>query len=187
MLVRLFLLLTMNPILQKLKFSKNEIRVLFVLLLILFFGFGIKITKGFISDDSIIFDYTKSDKLFKDKSDNLLSVLNDTNIFVDSLFTKDELKTINVIKSGEDTLKSLDGKKKKKGKKGDDLKEKSININIATKEQLVLLPGVGDSTADKILMFRKEYGSFKKIEDIMKIKGIGTKKFEKLKPFITID
>ncbi|MCX6159624.1 MAG: helix-hairpin-helix domain-containing protein [Ignavibacteriota bacterium] len=168
-------------------FTKSEIRVLFVLLLILFLGVGIKITKGFISDDSALFDYAKSDRMFRDKSDNLLSVLSDTNIVVDSLFSKGELKTINSIKSSEDSLKNIDGKKKKKGKKGDDLKEKSININTATKEQLILLPGIGDSTADKILMYRKEHGAFKNIEDIMKIKGIGTKKFEKMKPYITTD
>ena len=177
----------MIPIFQKLNFTKNEIRVLFILLLILFLGLGIKFTKGFISEDSVIFDYTKSDLIFKDKSDNLLSVLNDTNIVVDSLFTKEELNTIKSIKNIEDSLKSLDGKKKKKGKKGDDLKERSININYATKEQLILLPGIGESTADKILMYRKEHGLFKKIEDIMKIKGIGTKKYEKLKLYITID
>jgi competence ComEA-like helix-hairpin-helix protein len=177
----------MIQLFHKLNFTRNEIKVLSLLLLILILGFGIKITKGFISGDSVIFDYTKSDKMFKDKSDNLLSVLSDTNFVVDSLFTKDELKTINNVKSAEDSLKSLDGVKKKKGKKGDDLKEKSININTATKELLILLPGVGDSTADKILMYRKEYGGFKKIEDIMKIKGIGVKKFDKLKPFITIE
>jgi len=176
----------MIPIFKILNFTKNEIRVLSILLLILFLGLGIKITKGIISDDSVIFDYTKSDKMFKDKSDNLLSVLSDTNIVVDSLFTKEELKTIDSIKSGEDILKNSDGKKKK-GKKGEDLKEKSININYAPKEQLILLPGIGESTAEKILMYRKEYGSFKKIEDIMKIKGIGVKKFDKLKPYITID
>ena len=175
----------MIPIFQKLSFTKNEIRVLFILLLILFLGLGIKITKGIISDDSIIFDYTKSDRLFNNKF--AASVLSDTGFVVDSLFSKEEIKTIGKVKVSEDSLKSLDGKKKKKGKKGDDLKEKSININTATMEQLILLPGVGESTAEKILAYRKEYGGFKKIEDIMKIKGIGQKKFDKLKPYITTD
>lgn len=177
----------MIPIFQKLNFTKSEIRVLFVLLLILFLGLGIKITKGFISDDSALFDYTKSDRMFRGKAGNLQSVLSDTGRVVDSLFSKDELKTIRSIKSSEDSLKNLEGKKKKKGKKGEDLQEKSININTASKEQLVLLPGIGDSTADKILLYKKEHGAFKSIEDIMKIKGIGAKKFEKMKPYITID
>jgi comEA protein len=175
----------MIPIFQKLSFTKNEIRVLFILLLILFLGLGIKITKGIISDDSIIFDYTKSDKMFNNKF--ATSILSDTGFVLDSLFTKEEIKTIEKVKSGEDSLKSLDGKKKKKSKKGEDLKEKSININTASMEQLILLPGVGESTAEKIMAYRKEKGGFKKIEDIMKVKGIGTKKFEKLKPYITTD
>jgi competence protein ComEA len=175
----------MIPIFQKLSFTKNEIRVLFILLLILFLGLGIKITKGIISDDSIIFDYTKSDKMFNNKFAS--SVLSDTGFVLDSLFSKEEIKTIEKVKSSEDSLKSLDSKKKKKSKKGEDLKEKSININTASMEQLILLPGVGESTAEKILAYRKEKGGFKKIEDIMKVKGIGTKKFEKLKPYITTD
>ena len=177
----------MIPVVRKLNFTKNEIRVLIILLLILFLGLGIKYLKGVVSNDSVIFDYTKSDIMFKNKSNNLLSVMGDTNIVVDSLFTKGELKTIDSIRKTEDSLKSTDGKKKKKGKKGDELKEKSININSASKEQLTLLPGIGDSTAEKILAYRKEYGNFRKIEDIMKIKGIGTKKFEKFKSFITIE
>ncbi len=176
----------MSAFFQKFNFTKSEIRVLLVLLIILTLGFGIKITKGLISDDSAVFDYTKTDKLFKQKSDNALTVLSDTNIIVDSLFSKEELKKIGNIKNTEDSLKITEGKKKK-GKKGDGLKEKSINLNTATKEQLVLLPGIGDSTADKILAYRKEHGVFKVIEDIMKIKGIGTKKFEKMKPFITTE
>lgn len=176
----------MNAFFQKLNFTKSEIRVLLVLLIILSLGFGIKITKGLISEDSAVFDYTKTDKLFKEKSANVLSVLNDTNFVVDSLFSKDELKTIGNVKKGEDSLKVSEGKKKK-GKKGEGLKEKSININTATKEQLVLLPGIGDSTADKILAYRKDHGGFKTIDDIMKIKGIGTKKFDKMKPFITTE
>jgi comEA protein len=177
----------MIPVVQKLNFTKTELRVLFILLLILFLGFGIKYLKSVVSEDSVIFDYTKSDIMFKNKSSNLFSVLSDTNIVVDSLFKKEELKTIDSIRKKEDSLKSADGKKKKKGKKGDDLKEKSININSASKEQLTLLPGIGDSTAEKILAYRKEYGNFRKIEDIMKIKGIGTKKFDKFKSFITIE
>jgi len=50
-----------------------------------------------------------------------------------------------------------------------------------------MLPGVGESTADKIILYRENHNGFRKIEDIMKIKGIGKKKFEKLKPYIKVD
>lgn len=60
-----------------------------------------------------------------------------------------------------------------------------ININTATQEQLDTLPGIGQSTALKIIEYRKENGKFKKIEDIKQIKGIGEAKFNKLKDLIT--
>ena len=59
-----------------------------------------------------------------------------------------------------------------------------ININTASKEQLMMISGVGDVTADKIIEYRSKK-RFKKIEEIMNIKGIGNAKFEKMKDEIT--
>lgn len=56
-----------------------------------------------------------------------------------------------------------------------------ININTATREELMSLNGVGASRADLIISFREENGSFTKIEDLMKIKGIKQRFFEKIK------
>ena len=61
-----------------------------------------------------------------------------------------------------------------------------INLNTATATALTQLPGVGPSTAEKIIQYRTEHGKFKKIEDIKKVKSIGDKKFEKFKAFITV-
>ncbi len=61
-----------------------------------------------------------------------------------------------------------------------------VNINTATQTQLETLPGIGPSTAIKILNYRKEKGRFKKIEDIKEVSGVGDNKFEKMKAFITI-
>lgn len=58
-----------------------------------------------------------------------------------------------------------------------------VNINQCTKSELIELPGIGEKTAEKILEYRKEHG-FSKIEDIMQVKGIGPKKFEKIKDMI---
>ncbi len=60
-----------------------------------------------------------------------------------------------------------------------------IDINSATKAQLVLLPGVGEKTAQRIIDARTSV-PFSRPEDIMKVKGIGPKKFEKLKPWIEV-
>ena len=67
----------------------------------------------------------------------------------------------------------------------DDASEK-ISINKATYEELITLPGIGPKTAEKIIEYRNTYGPFWTIEDIKNVKGIGGKKYAKLKEFITI-
>jgi competence protein ComEA len=61
-----------------------------------------------------------------------------------------------------------------------------ININTATESQLDTLPGIGPSTATKIIEYRNTNGKFKKIEDIKEVRGIGEAKYEDLKNYITI-
>jgi competence protein ComEA len=57
---------------------------------------------------------------------------------------------------------------------------------LATKDELMKLPGVGTVTADNIIAYRESNGMFQKIENITNISGIGTKTFERLKDLITI-
>jgi competence protein ComEA len=61
-----------------------------------------------------------------------------------------------------------------------------ININTATQTQLESLPGVGAKAAQRILEYRKQNGNFKKVEDLMNVKGFGEKTFLKLKPMLTV-
>ena len=61
-----------------------------------------------------------------------------------------------------------------------------ININTAEKQNLVKLPKIGTVTAERIIRFRDGYGPFKSIDDMLKVKGIGPKTLEKLKPQITL-
>ncbi|MDA0987140.1 MAG: helix-hairpin-helix domain-containing protein [Bacteroidetes bacterium] len=62
-----------------------------------------------------------------------------------------------------------------------------INLNKATKRQLMLLPGIGEVTAEKIIQFRDNEGIFKNIDDLLKVKGIGKKKLDKLKPYLVLE
>lgn len=61
----------------------------------------------------------------------------------------------------------------------------TIDLNNATRDQLMSLPGVGPATADKIIALREEQ-PFRRPEDIMRIRGIGVKKFEKMRPYIVV-
>ena len=61
-----------------------------------------------------------------------------------------------------------------------------LNLNSATVAQLESLPGIGKSTAERILEYREKSGGFKKAEDLMNVRGIGEKSFLKLKPLVTV-
>ena len=65
-------------------------------------------------------------------------------------------------------------------------KNQVLNINKATKEELQTLQGIGESTADKIITYRKENGNFKQIEDIKNVPGIGDAKYENIKDKISV-
>lgn len=90
--------------------------------------------------------------------------------------------------------KLVDGEKvyvPRKGEKVTDViaqkkpKNSIININNANKDDLDRIPGVGPSTAEKIIEYRQTKGTFKKIQDIKNVSGIGDKKFENIKAYIT--
>jgi len=69
----------------------------------------------------------------------------------------------------------------------DNSSAKLVNINNANQERLETLSGIGPATAQKIIAFREENGSFTSIEEIQKVSGIGPVTFENIKDFITVD
>ena len=61
-----------------------------------------------------------------------------------------------------------------------------VNLNTATAAQLETLPGIGARTAALIVEYRQKNGGFKKVEELMNVRGVGEKSFLKLKALITI-
>jgi competence protein ComEA len=64
--------------------------------------------------------------------------------------------------------------------------EAPLNINTATAADLERLPGIGPATAQRVIEFREKNGAFKKVEDLMHVRGIGEKTFLTLKPLIIV-
>jgi competence protein ComEA len=61
-----------------------------------------------------------------------------------------------------------------------------VNINTASATELEALPGVGAKTAARIVDYRQKNGPFKKVEELMNVRGVGEKNFLRLKPQISI-
>ena len=99
----------------------------------------------------------------------------------------------------EEYLKKIENQVKKKSQKIDSLlvnsgkiatigkiKKKSIDLNRADFEKLILLPDVGPVLANRIIEYRKVNGNFKKIEELTKVRGIGEKKLSSILPYLYV-
>ena len=110
-------------------------------------------------------------QILEDESKIYIPNKNDENIKNDNQNNID-----NISKNTTETIK----------KDGSIIKSEKININTASQTELETLPGIGPSTALKIVNYRKEKGKFKNIEDINNVSGIGESKFSKIKDLIKI-
>lgn len=64
--------------------------------------------------------------------------------------------------------------------------EEPVDINTATAEQLEKVPGIGPATAARIIEWRETQGRFERLEDLLNVRGIGTKTLEKLRPYLKV-
>ena len=122
------------------------------------------------------FDYSATDAAFEKQ---VSSVYEKFNLGAEEQEKANRLKLLN------DSL--LNEKESVTTLKNGEIPLKKININLALTGDLQLLPGIGQVTAERIIEYRESKNGFKSIEELMLVKGIGNKKFEKLKNLITVN
>lgn len=61
-----------------------------------------------------------------------------------------------------------------------------VDLNRATAQELESLPGIGAVLAERVIAYRKSVGRFRTVEDLREVAGIGAKKFDRLKPLVTV-
>lgn len=160
---------------KKLGFTETEIKIILFLTITLVAGFTFK---NILKDkpekiNPEDFDYSEQDSLFYNppgENDSISFGLK-SNIEVDY---KQEVLDFNNRSFKKYTKKPLPA-------------ENSININTATLDDLMNLPGIGEKTAQSILDLRLKMGNFKKIDDLLKVKGIGNTKLNNIKKYIFIE
>lgn len=152
---------------QRMGFTRNESLVVLFLVGSLVVGGAVKLFKELAGDPAGTYDYSRLDQEF---------VLRSQAAF--------EQGGLGGGREGADSARPRTPIHPSAGK----LKsppEKKININTATKQVLMRLPGIGETTAERILLYRQDQGPFKRIDDLQEVKGIGKKKLERLVPYVT--
>lgn len=164
----------MNKLLNKTGLNKKELAFICFLLAAFAAGLVIKYSGWKKPSD---YDYSQSDINFEKR---LKSTFNELNSALSDSINQTRKDEINAL---ADSLQ-LNIDKIPLTKK---LPSGKININSASINELSELPGIGEVTAEKIIEYRELHGSFRNSEEIMKVKGIGEKKFNDMKEFITTE
>ena len=160
---------------KKFGFTRTEILVILFLMALFLAGYiYVEFIKPGKTPENKFIDYTREDSLF-----NFYNNLDYSDADTDSETMKKE-KIRNEVLELDDTVSYA-----KKDIEG--LTEKSINLNTANANELTRLPGIGEKTAEKIIELRTERGKFKKLEELLDVKGIGEVKFNKIKNFLYIE
>jgi comEA protein len=160
---------------KKIGFTETEIVVILFLTGLFILGFVyVEFIKDGSSEEYKYIDYSKEDSLF-----SIYSKINPEYDPDDSLLISD-LEIKKRVLELSDTIAYVK-------KDVSSLAEKSININTAGINELVQLPGIGEKTAEKIIQLRNERGKFRRVDELMDVKGIGEVKFNKIKDYLYVD
>lgn len=127
-----------------------------------------------LKDENVIIVNSTSEIKKVSSGNNITEVKINNNSKNSASISESELITNDNVKSEEDnTVNSLENNQK-------------VNINTATKEELMKLSNIGESKAEKIIDYRTVNGNFNSIEDIKKVSGIGDKLYDSIKKNITV-
>ncbi len=159
--------MNLNKFARKIGFTPTELKVILFLAGAMFVGIVLRYIDYNKNINRKVFDYSKQDSLFNTYDSLKGKIINEKK--VDS---KQELLDFS--------------KNESKIKNSSFQKSKIVNINTATAMELTALPGIGIKTAKKIIRKREELTRFTSKEDLLKVKGIGKKKFSKIRKFIII-
>ena len=166
----------MKKLLDKTGLTYKELTVIGFLVITFCAGLVIKYS-GFKKPNE--YDYSETDKNFESKLKSSFDELKSQAPDSSQKFRENE---INSLADSLGIVFESNSKEQKVIKPGT-----KVNINTSLAADLMVLPGIGQVMADRIVEYREQYGSFKKPEDLMKVKGIGEKKFEMIKEFVSVE
>ncbi|MCK4385549.1 MAG: helix-hairpin-helix domain-containing protein [candidate division Zixibacteria bacterium] len=169
-----------------LNFTPQEIKALLFLLIALLVGSGITIYKRHHRSfaPELIFKESPSGSLekqsqFNEDPNDSESYLQDTSREISRSYIASPISNSQNEKRSQDPDSGISSIYQNSLKK-------KIDLNSASPSDLELLPQIGPVLSQRIIDYRKTKGKFQKIEDLMKVSGIGPKIFERIKDFITV-
>ena len=145
-------------------FTPSEKRAVIIIAVVILLSGAVQLIVPHQSNPDLL-DYTESDSVFSRRSSRAYQLLDNSG------------------SSGQIEVKRITSQPESYPS---DLRTGSVNINSADEHVLKQLPRIGPAMARRIIDWRNTNGPFKKIEDLLKVKGIGIKTLNKLKPYITL-
>ena len=145
--------------------TSSEKRILIIILTVVVIAAGIQLFSSSSIDQPNI-DYTDSDSIFSRLSHVKSSGYQNNDLIMENNHLSDSTRALSSVVSERAGHNAL------------------ININKANEQEFTQLPRVGPAIAKRIITYRETNGLFKSNDDLKKIKGIGPKTFEKIKPYL---